>query len=148
MNDSTGAMDVELQPGNPNTVYAWMNRIERKPWTIISGSRAGGFFKSTDGGETWAQGGAGLPSELIGKGNLAVTAANPQRIYALVEALPGGGLYRVRQRRCELAAGEQHAGADAASVLLHDAGRRSDQRRCGVRRRGSRSTSRWMAARR
>ncbi len=94
MNDSTGAMDVELQPGNPNTVYAWMNRIERKPWTIISGSREGGFFKSTDGGETWTKGGTGLPSELIGKGNMAVTAANPQRIYALVEALPGGGLYR------------------------------------------------------
>ncbi len=94
MNDSTGAMDVELQPGNPNVVYAWMNRIERKPWTIISGSREGGFFKSTDGGETWTKGGKGLPSELIGKGNMAVTAANPQRIYALVEALPGGGLYR------------------------------------------------------
>ncbi len=94
MNDSTGAMDVELMPGNPNVVYAWMNRIERKPWSIISGSREGGFFKSTDGGETWTKGGAGLPSELIGKGNLAVTAANPQRIYALVEALPGGGLYR------------------------------------------------------
>ncbi len=94
MNDSTGAMDVEVQPGNPNVVYAWMNRIERKPWTIISGSRAGGFFKSTDGGETWTAGGKGLPSELIGKGNLAVTPANPQRIYALVEALPGGGLYR------------------------------------------------------
>lgn len=94
MNDSTGAMDVELQPGNPNVVYAWMNRIERKPWTIISGSRAGGFFKSIDGGETWSQGAKGLPTELIGKGNLAVTAANPQRIYALVEALPDGGLYR------------------------------------------------------
>jgi photosystem II stability/assembly factor-like uncharacterized protein len=87
-------MDVEVQPGNPNVVYAWMNRIERKPWTIISGSREGGFFKSTDGGDTWTKGGAGLPAELIGKGNLAVTAANPQRIYALVEALPGGGLYR------------------------------------------------------
>ncbi|MEQ1693753.1 MAG: hypothetical protein ABMA00_20865, partial [Gemmatimonas sp.] len=94
LNDSTGAMDVELQPGNPNVVYAWMNRIERKPWTIISGSRAGGFYKSTDGGDTWTKGGAGLPTELIGKGNMAVTAANPQRLYALVEALPGGGLYR------------------------------------------------------
>ncbi len=94
MNDSTGAMDVELQPGNPTVVYAWMNRIERKPWTIISGARAGGFFKSIDGGDTWTNVGVGLPSELIGKGNLAVTAANPQRIYALVEALPGGGLYR------------------------------------------------------
>ena len=94
VSDSTGAMDVEVQPGNPNVVYAWMSRIERKPWTIISGSREGGFYKSTDGGDTWTKGGAGLPSELIGKANLAVTAANPQRIYALIEALPGGGLYR------------------------------------------------------
>src|SRR5687768_7897369 len=94
VSDSTGAMDVELHPTNPNIVYAWMNRIERKPWTIISGSREGGFYKSTDGGETWTRGGSGLPTELIGKGNIGVTAANPSRLYALVEALPGGGLYR------------------------------------------------------
>ena len=56
VSDSTGAMDVELMPGNPSVVYAWMNRIERKPWTIISGSREGGFYKSTDGGETWTLG--------------------------------------------------------------------------------------------
>lgn len=94
VSDSTGAMDVELQPGNPDVVYAWMSRIERKPWTIISGSREGGFYKSTDGGETWERITNGLPTELIGKGNLAVTAANPDRIYALIEAKPGGGLYR------------------------------------------------------
>ncbi len=94
VSDSTGAMDVEIQPGNPNVLFAWMNRIERKPWTIISGSREGGFYKSTDGGETWTRGMNGLPKDLIGKANLGVTAANPQRIYALVEALPGGGLYR------------------------------------------------------
>jgi len=41
ISDSTGAMDVELQPGNPDVVYAWMSRIERKPWTIISGSHEG-----------------------------------------------------------------------------------------------------------
>jgi len=94
VSDSTGAMDVELQPGNPDVVYAWMSRIERKPWTIISGSHEGGFYKSTDGGETWENIREGLPSELIGKGNLAVTAAKPDRIYALVEAKPGGGFYR------------------------------------------------------
>lgn len=95
VSDSTGAMDVEVQPGNPNVVFAWMNRIERKPWSIISGSREGGFYKSTDGGETWKNiRGNGLPNELIGKGNIGVTAANPNRLYALVEALPGGGLYR------------------------------------------------------
>ena len=94
VSDSTGAMDVELQPGNPDVVYAWMSRIERKPWTIISGSREGGFYKSTDGGERWKRIMNGLPDELIGKGNLAVTAAKPDRIYALVEAKPGGGFYR------------------------------------------------------
>jgi photosystem II stability/assembly factor-like uncharacterized protein len=94
ISDSTGAMDLEVQPGNPLVVYAWMSRIERKPWTIISGSREGGFYKSSDGGETWSHTATGLPAELIGKGNLAVTAANPSRIYALIEAKPGGGLYR------------------------------------------------------
>ncbi|HTG99892.1 MAG TPA: hypothetical protein VL882_06470 [Vicinamibacterales bacterium] len=94
INDGVGAMDVELQPGNPNIVYAWMSRLERKPWTIISGSRDGGFFKSSDGGNTFAHITTGLPIDLIGKANLAVTNAKPDRIYALVEALPGGGLYR------------------------------------------------------
>lgn len=91
---SVGAMDVELQPGNPSVVYAWMSRLERKPWTIISGSRDGGFYKSTDGGEHFTKIAAGLPGELIGKANLAVTAAKPDRVYALIEAKPGGGLYR------------------------------------------------------
>jgi photosystem II stability/assembly factor-like uncharacterized protein len=87
-------MDVELQPGNPSVVYAWMSRLERKPWTIISGSREGGFYKSTDGGEHFTRIMNGLPGELIGKGNLAVTAAKPDRVYALVEAKPGAGFYR------------------------------------------------------
>jgi photosystem II stability/assembly factor-like uncharacterized protein len=94
ISNSLGAMDLELQPGNPNVVYTWMSRLERKPWTIISGSREGGFFKSTDGGEHFTRIATGLPTELIGKANLAVTAAKPDRIYALVEAKPGGGLYR------------------------------------------------------
>ena len=94
ISDTVGAMDVELQPGNPNVVYAWMSRLERKPWTIISGSREGGFYKSIDGGETFKKITTGLPYDLMGKANLAVTAANPNRVYALIEAKPGGGFYR------------------------------------------------------
>lgn len=94
VSDTVGGMDVELQPDNPNVVYAWLSRLERKPWTIISGSRDGGFYKSTDGGEHFTRITTGLPNELIGKANLAVTNANPNRIYALIEAKPGGGLYR------------------------------------------------------
>jgi photosystem II stability/assembly factor-like uncharacterized protein len=94
INDGVGAMDLEVHPGNPSVVYAWMSRLERKPWTIISGSRDGGFFKSTDGGETFTKRTTGLPGDLIGKANLAVTTAKPDRLYALIEAKPGGGLYR------------------------------------------------------
>ena len=94
ISDAVGAMDVEIQPGNPNVVYAWMSRLERKPWTIISGAREGGFYKSTDGGDHFTKISNGLPNELIGKANLAVTAANPNRVYALIEAKPGGGFYR------------------------------------------------------
>jgi len=94
LSDGVGAMDVELKPGDPNVVYAWMSHIERKPWTIISGSKDGGFFKSTDGGEHFTKVTTGLPGDLIGKANLAVTAAKPDRVFALIEAKPGGGLYR------------------------------------------------------
>jgi len=94
VSDSTGAADVELQPGNPNVLLAVMSRAERKPWTIISGAREGGIYKSTDGGDSWARLTNGLPNELIGKGNIGVTAANANRLYLLYEAKPGGGMYR------------------------------------------------------
>jgi photosystem II stability/assembly factor-like uncharacterized protein len=99
--DSTGAVDLELHPTKPNVIYAALWRAERKPWTIISGARAeDGLYKSTDGGETWTQltdpaDARGLPTGLVGKIDLAVTRAAPDRVYALVEA-PGEkqGLYR------------------------------------------------------
>src|SRR6266567_1664384 len=69
LSDSIGAADLELNPANPDIVYAWMWRGERKPWTIISGAREGGFYKSTDAGETWKKITNGLPTALIGKGN-------------------------------------------------------------------------------
>jgi len=94
VSDSTGAVDVEFQPGNPNVMFAALWRGERKPWTIISGAREGGIYRSSDGGDTWAKVTAGLPNELVGKANVAVSNANPNRVYVLMEAKPGNGLYR------------------------------------------------------
>ena len=94
VSDSTGAVDVEFQPGNPNVLFASMWRAERKPWTIISGAREGGVYRSTNGGDTWTKITNGLPNELVGKSNVAVSDANPNRIYVLMEAKPGNGLYR------------------------------------------------------
>ncbi len=94
VSDSTGAVDVEFQPGNPNVLYASMWRAERKPWTIISGAREGGVYKSTDGGATWKKLTNGLPGDLVGKSNIAVTPADPNVVWVLIEAKPGNGLYR------------------------------------------------------
>ncbi len=94
LSDSTGAVDLELQPGNPDVVYASMWHGERKPWTIISGGAEDGIYKSVDGGDHWKRLTDGLPTGIFGKSDLAVSAAMPDRVYALVEAKPGNGLYR------------------------------------------------------
>jgi photosystem II stability/assembly factor-like uncharacterized protein len=94
LSDSTGAVDLEYQPGSPNVIYASMWHGQRKPWTIISGGAEDGIYKSIDGGDHWQRLGNGLPTGIFGKSDLAVSAAMPNRVYALVEAKPGNGLYR------------------------------------------------------
>lgn len=97
--DSVGFSDLELAPDDPNTIYAGAWRAERTPWTIISGSTEGGVYKSTDGGATWTKLTKGLPTSLIGKIDFAVSPANPDRVYANIEASDGqGGLYRSDDR--------------------------------------------------
>jgi photosystem II stability/assembly factor-like uncharacterized protein len=135
VSDSTGVVDLELEPGNPRVVYAAAWRAERKPWTIVSGARGcagagqpaceGGLWKSEDGGDTWRRLGGGLPDSLVGKIDLAVSPAHTRRVYALVEAKPGGGLYR-----------SDDAGATwtlVSSMSGHERRRRPDERRRRLR---------------
>jgi photosystem II stability/assembly factor-like uncharacterized protein len=99
VSDNTGAVDLEFAPHNPLEIYAAMWRAERKPWTIISGGIEGGVYKSNDGGDSWNRLTEGLPSGLVGKSDLAVSPADPDRVYVLIEA-PGkqGGVYRSDNR--------------------------------------------------
>jgi len=68
-----------------------MGNVSRGP---SSAAARGWIYKSTDGGEKWTKLAGGLPSELFGRSNVAISASNPNRIYALIEAKPGSGLYR------------------------------------------------------
>ncbi len=94
LSDTAGAADLEIQPGHPNVLFACMWHALRTPWTIISGGEEGGIYKSTDAGATWTKLGGGLPTGLIGRSNVAISEASPDRLYALIEAKPGQGLYR------------------------------------------------------
>jgi photosystem II stability/assembly factor-like uncharacterized protein len=98
LDDSTGVVSLALNPDNPRELYAGAWRGERKPWTMISGGPAGGVYKSPDGGDTWSKLGGGLPTGIVGKVGLTTSAANPDRVFALVEHATEGGLYRSDDR--------------------------------------------------
>jgi photosystem II stability/assembly factor-like uncharacterized protein len=91
----TGAIDVAFEPGNPNVLYAALWQTRRTPWSIYppSNGPGSGLYKSTDGGETWTQLRAGLPQK-PGRIGIALSPAQPQRVYAIVDAEAGGGMYR------------------------------------------------------
>jgi len=94
VNADTGAGDLSLDPSNPRILYAAMWNHGRKPWFIHSGGTDGGIYKSTDGGSNWKKLTGGLP-EMVGKIGVDVSASNPDRIYAVIEAEPKkGGLWR------------------------------------------------------
>ncbi len=90
--DKAGACDLILDPTNPTIIYAGLWEAYRKPWTLESGGPNSGIFKSTDGGDTWTDitRNQGLPKGTIGIVGLAVSPANPDRLWAIVEAEDGG----------------------------------------------------------
>lgn len=96
ISDSTGVVDLAMNPHNPREIYAAAWRAERKPWTLIDGGHEGGIWKTMDGGDTWTKLEGGLPTGLLGKIGLAISPVNPERVWALVMAADEekGGLYR------------------------------------------------------
>lgn len=94
VNGSTGASDLTMHPTNSLIMYAAMWDHGRKPWYIKSGSDKGGIWKTTDGGDTWNKLLGGLP-DVVGKIGVDISASDPERVYAIIEAeSEKGGLYR------------------------------------------------------
>ncbi len=93
VSDRAGAVDLALDATNPRKLYAAVWQVERKPWTLESGGEGSGLWRSKDGGDSWEELTEGLPKGIKGRIGVAVSAADPGRVWALVEA-DKGGLFR------------------------------------------------------
>ena len=86
-NDKTGAIDVAIDPSNPDVLYMSMWERYRTPYSLNSGGVGSGLFKSTDAGNTWTEiKGNGYPEGPKGRIGIAISRSNPQVVYALTEA--------------------------------------------------------------
>ncbi|HEX6533170.1 MAG TPA: hypothetical protein VF041_01150 [Gemmatimonadaceae bacterium] len=89
VNDTTGAAELVMQPGNPMVLFASMWQMRRFPWELVDGGPGSGIWRSTDGGDTWTRLKEGLPDGQYGRIALAAAPSNPAHLYALIEAKKG-----------------------------------------------------------
>jgi len=99
IDEYTGVTDLVIDPRNPDVLYAAAFQRARHVFTYLGGGPGSAIYKSTDGGDTWDKINKGLPSVDIGRIGLAISPANPEIIYAIVEAAHGkSGFYRSTNR--------------------------------------------------
>lgn len=91
-NDHAGAVDLCLDPKNPDVLFAAIWEVFRTPYSLSSGGPGSGLFKSTDGGNNWTEitRNPGLPKGIIGKIGVSASGADSNRVWAIVEAEDGG----------------------------------------------------------
>ena len=95
----TGVNEVRIDPSNPDVMYASAFQRARHVYTYLGGGPGSGIYKSKDGGETWNKINKGLPEVDLGRIGLAISPADPEIIYAIVEAADGkGGVFASTNR--------------------------------------------------
>jgi len=95
--ENTGGIDLAMDPSNPRIMYASLLELRRYPWGFRSAGPGTGLFKSTDGGDHWTEitGNPGLPDGLKGRIGVTVSPADPNRVWAIIDAELGKkGVFR------------------------------------------------------
>ncbi len=99
IDEHTGINDIEMDPRNPQVLYASAFQRRRHVFTYISGGPGSAIYKSTDGGATWDKSQKGLPDVDLGRIDIEISPADPEIIYAIVEAAQGkGGFFKSTDR--------------------------------------------------
>ncbi len=91
--NKAGAVDLSMDPSNPNVLYAAIWEAKRTPYSLESGGPEGGLYKSADGGDTWneiSRNPGGPKGAALGRIGVTVSPANPERVWAIIEAEDGG----------------------------------------------------------
>ncbi|MCI0389151.1 MAG: glycosyl hydrolase [Acidobacteria bacterium] len=91
--NKAGAVDLVLDPSNPNVIYASLWEVKRTPYSMESGGPDSGLYKSTDAGDTWkeiSRNPGGPKGAALGRIGATVSPANPERVWAIIEAEDGG----------------------------------------------------------
>ena len=94
IDENTGAIDLAMDPGDPNTIFAAMYQRRRTGWGFNGGGPSSGLYRTFDGGETWTELTKGLPEGDKGRIGVDVFRGDGNVVYTLVEADPrrvGGG---------------------------------------------------------
>jgi len=95
ISENTGVSEIHMDPRHPDILYATAHQRRRRVWTQISGGPESGIHKSVDAGKTWKEINRGLPNGDIGRIGMAISPADPNLIYAIVEAQRGqSGFFR------------------------------------------------------
>ena len=91
-NPGAGAVDLIIDRTNPKVLYATTWQVQRKAWQMWGGGGDSKLWKSEDGGDTWQDltQNSGMPEGPVGKIGVTVSPANPNRVWAIVEAAEGG----------------------------------------------------------
>jgi photosystem II stability/assembly factor-like uncharacterized protein len=90
----TGAVDMVMDPSDPNTLYAATYQRRRRTWGFNGGGPGSGIYKTTDGGDTWRELTEGVPDGDKGRIGLAIARSNPQVLSALIQHASESGTYR------------------------------------------------------
>ncbi len=99
VSDDTGINEVHLDPRDPDTIYASAYQRRRHVWTLVDGGPESGIHKSTDAGTTWRKLTQGLPEMDLGRIGLDISPADPEVVYAIVEAAgDNSGFFRSTNR--------------------------------------------------